>query len=275
MPAWPTCPPARTADRGAARRSVGTGPPLVLLHGLLGQGRNLATAAAGLAARGYRVTMLDLPDHGRSPWTDRLDYPSLAAAVAREIAPDAPVALLGHSLGGKTAMQVALRSPELLSSLVVVDIAPVPYAGGESEHARHLRAMRGLDLAALGSRARPTRWSASRCTTPGSAPSCCRTSPGPPTAGSGGRTWTCSPATCRRSPDFPVPEGARPYDGPALFLAGADSAYVRDEHRARITELFPRARVVRVKGAGHWVHSEAPELFVEAVARFLDDAARG
>lgn len=253
------------------RRTVGAdGPELVLLHGLLGQGRNLATAAAGLAARGFRVTMLDLPDHGDSPWTEALDYPSLAGAVARELAGQAPVTLVGHSLGGKTAMQVALRRPELVCALVVVDIAPVRYPGGESEHARHLRAMRGLDLDAIGSRgdadARVAVEVDDDRVRAFLLQNLART-------GNGWR-WRANLALLERDlpavADFPVPPGARPYEGPTLFVAGGDSGYVRDEHRDRISELFPRARLVRFKGTGHWLHAEVPELFVDAVARFLE-----
>ncbi|HEU0101116.1 MAG TPA: alpha/beta fold hydrolase [Mycobacteriales bacterium] len=253
-------------------RTVGAGGPrVVLLHGLLGQGRNLATVAAGIAARGYEVTSLDLPDHGRSPWTDRLDYPSLAGAVARELDELAPVVLLGHSLGGKTAMQVALRRPELLAGLVVVDIAPVPYAGGETEHVRHLRVMRGLDLASLGSRAEADAAVAQEVDDERVRGFLLQN-----LARDGdGWTWRAHLDVLARDllavADFPVPAQVRPYPGPVLWLAGADSAYVTDAHRPRMLELFPRARLVRFKGVGHWVHSEVPELFVDTVVRFLDD----
>ena len=255
------------------RRTIGAqGRPVVLLHGLLGQGRNLTTAAAGIAARGYRVTLLDLPDHGDSPWTDRLDYPSLASAVARELADDAPVALLGHSLGGKTAMQVALRTPCLVASLVVVDIAPVAYGGTEAEHARHLAALRALDLSSLGSRADADAALAlvvdDERVRAFLLQNLARTGDG----------WRWRPNLDLLARDlpavaqFPVPDGTRPYDGPVLWVAGADSPYVRDEHRDAMNALFPRARLVRLKGAGHWVHAEVPERFVEVVVRFLDRA---
>ena len=253
-------------------RTVGTaGPRVVLLHGLLGQGRNLATAAAGLAARGYRVTSLDLPDHGRSPWTGHLDYPSLAAAVARELEDLAPVVLLGHSLGGKTAMQVALRRPELLSGLVVVDIAPVPYVGGESEHVTHLRVMRDLDLSALASRAQADAAVAEEVDDERVRGFLLQNLS---REGDGWRWRANLDLLARDLPavaDFPVPEGTPPYEGAVLWVAGGDSAYVTDAYRPRMAELFPRARLVRFKGVGHWVHSEVPELFVETVARFLDE----
>ena len=253
------------------RRTAGsTGSPVVLLHGLLGQGKNLATAAAGLAQRGHRVTMLDLPAHGASPRVPALDYPLLAQAVAEELRDEAPVALLGHSMGGKTAMQVALRAPELLRCLVVVDIAPVRYAGGESEHVRHLRAMRGMDLSTLTSRADADARMAAEVDDARVRGFLLQNL----AREDGGWRWRADLDVLDRDlgalADFPLPDEVRPYEGPTLFVAGADSPYVRDEHRERIAELFPRARLVRLKGAGHWVHAETPELFLETVARFLD-----
>ena len=253
------------------RRTVGeAGPDVVLLHGLLGQGKNLATAAAGLAARGYRVTMLDLPDHGRSPWTGRLDHPALAAAVASELDDLAPVLLLGHSLGGKAAMQVALRRPELVRALVVVDIAPVDYAD-HSEHVVHLRVMRALDLATVGSRADADAALAGEVRDERVRGFLLQNL----AREDGGWSWRANLDVLARDlaavATFPLPPDVAPYEGPALFVAGGDSAYVRDADRPRITELFPRSRVVRFKGVGHWVHSEVPELFVTTVAGFLDD----
>ena len=255
---------------GLQRRTVGTsGPHVVLLHGLLGQGKNLATAAAALAAPGRRVTMLDLPDHGASPWTDRLDYEVLAQAVVDELRDEAPVALLGHSMGGKTAMQVALRAPELLTCLVVVDIAPVPYAGGESEHRRHLTAMRGMDLTAVTSRADADALLADDVHDARVRAFLLQNLARTPQ----GWRWKANLDLLARDlpavAGFPLPEGAQPYDGPVLWVAGADSPYVREDHRPVMAELFPRARLVRIKGAGHWVHAEVPELFAATVERFL------
>lgn len=258
------------------RATVGTGDSrVVLLHGLLGQGRNLATAANGLAARGHRVTMLDLPDHGRSPWTAELGYPTLSAAVADELRDEAPVALLGHSLGGKTAMQVALRAPELVSSLVVVDIAPVEYSAGHSEHVSHLRAMRAMDLTTLASRAEADERLAEDVHDARVRAFLLQN------LAREGQGWRWRPnleVMARDLPAvaaFPLPDDVAPYEGPVLCLAGGDSPYVRDEHRERTAALFPRSRLVRIKGVGHWVHSEVPELFVETVARFLDEVAAG
>jgi pimeloyl-ACP methyl ester carboxylesterase len=114
------------SDERLAVRTLGeSGPLVVFVHGLFGQGRNWTTIAKGLADS-HRVTLIDLPNHGHSPWTDRVDYLDMAKMVATELEHlGEPVTLVGHSMGGKVAMQLALRRPELLRALVVVDIAPV------------------------------------------------------------------------------------------------------------------------------------------------------
>lgn len=244
-----------------------------MLHGLLGQGRNLATAAGVLAERGHVVTMYDLPGHGRSPWPDRLDYDVLAGAVAAELQTlDGPVVLLGHSMGGKTAMLLALRRPELVRGLVVVDIAPVAYeVAGESEHDRHLRTMRAMDLTALRSRVDADALLAAEVH--------CGQVRGflLQNLARDGNAWTWRADLDVLARELPgiagFPDVDAIYDGPVLFLAGGDSGYVTDAHRDRILELFPQSRVVRLEGVGHWVHSEVPELFVDAVAAFVQRVA--
>ena len=119
-------------------------------HGLFGQARNWNTVARALADD-YRATAVDLPNHGRSAWTDRVDYRDMAAQVAALISPDDPVALVGHSMGGKVAMALALEHPDLVERLCVVDIAPIDYAS-TSEFSRYVAAMQGMDLAAITTR---------------------------------------------------------------------------------------------------------------------------
>ncbi len=251
-----------------ASRTYGTdGPPVALLHGLLGQGKNLATAAAALAARGYAVTTYDLPGHGRSPRVPSLDYEVLAGAVAAELR--GPTAVVGHSMGGKTAMALALARPELVSALVVVDIAPVAYGLDRgAEHDHHVRTLRAMDLSALASRADADAALAAHVHDARVRGFLLQNLA---REGDGWR-WRADLDVLAR--DLPAlggfPDLPGPYEGPVLFLAGGDSSYVADAHRERIGALFPHARVVRIKGVGHWVHSEAPEVFVDAVGRFLD-----
>src|SRR3954454_13011822 len=148
------------ADEGLATRTLGeAGPRVVFVHGLFGQGKNWTTIAKGLAD-GHRVTLVDLPNHGHSPWTDRVHYVDMVEMLAAELEElGEPVTLVGHSMGGKVAMQLALRRPELLRALVVVDIAPVEYpvTGGRTEDpdeeaspfAAYIAAMKALDLGTL------------------------------------------------------------------------------------------------------------------------------
>jgi pimeloyl-ACP methyl ester carboxylesterase len=272
-------------DERLAARTVGeTGPRVVFVHGLFGQGRNWTTIAKGLADR-HRVTLLDLPNHGHSPWTDRVEYVDMADLVAAELAAwDEPVTLVGHSMGGKVAMQLALRRPELLRALVVVDIAPVvyPLTGGRTDDpdeeaspfADYIAAMKAIDLTGLQRRDDADR--ALRDAVPSRMvrsfllQSLVREG----TGASGTWRWRLNLDLLERDlgelRGFPAPPPGARYDGPVLWIAGADSHYVLDEDRPHMEELFPRTRLVRVKNAGHWVHSEQPEVFVEALRRFLD-----
>jgi pimeloyl-ACP methyl ester carboxylesterase len=281
-----------------AARTIGeTGPRVVFVHGLFGQGRNWTTIARALAEDGHRVTLLDLPNHGHSPWTDRVDYVDMAEFVATELALlGDPVTLVGHSMGGKVAMQLALRRPELLRALVVVDMAPAEYpeTGGRSDDpdeepspfAAYIAAMRGIDLDRLETReqADEALRAAVRSTMVRSflLQSLVRDGvPGRGGSGGGGAGWRWrlnletldrGLGQLRRWPD-PPPHAT--YDGPVLWIAGANSHYVLDADRPRMVELFPRVRLVRIKNAGHWVHSEQPEVFVETVRRFLQQVERG
>ncbi|MGI3782941.1 MAG: alpha/beta fold hydrolase, partial [Janthinobacterium lividum] len=122
-------PPAVEPSASLASTTYGEhGPRAVLLHGLFGQGRNFTGVARALAG-GSRITLLDLPDHGRSPWSEEFSYPAMADRVADFLVAAAPGerwTVVGHSMGGKVAMLVALRHPELVEQLCVVDVAPLP-----------------------------------------------------------------------------------------------------------------------------------------------------
>lgn len=266
-------------------RTIGdAGPRVVFVHGLFGQGKNWTTIARRLSEEGRRVTLLDLPNHGHSPWTDRVDYLDMARLVAGELESfGEPATLVGHSMGGKVAMQLALRRPELLRALVVVDIAPTDYpeTGGRTDDpdeeaspfAAFIAAMQTMDLTGLTSREDADR--ALKTAVPSDMvrsfllQSLVREGVGP----DGGWRWRLNLDTLGRDLGelrrFPEPPPGATFDGPVLWIAGAGSTYVLDGDRARMDELFPATRLVRVKHAGHWVHSEQPEVFLETVRRFL------
>ncbi|WP_209313804.1 alpha/beta fold hydrolase [Blastococcus sp. TF02A_35] len=272
------------ADERLAARTLGeAGSRVVFVHGLFGQGKNWTTIAKGLSD-GHRVTLVDLPNHGHSPWTERVDYLDMAGLVAAELESfGEPVTLVGHSMGGKVAMQLALRRPELLRALVVVDIAPVEYPlqGGRTEDPdeeaspfeEFIAAMRAVDLESL--RTREDADAALKAAVPSRmVRSFLLQSLVREGLGADGRwRWRLNLELLARDLGelrrFPDPPAGATYDGPVLWVAGANSHYVLPEDRARMDELFPTTRLVRIKNAGHWVHSEQPEVFLETLRRFL------
>jgi pimeloyl-ACP methyl ester carboxylesterase len=270
-----------------ASRTVGeAGPHVVFVHGLFGQGKNWTTIAKGLADR-HRVTLIDLPNHGHSPWTERVDYLDMAQLLAAELQQlDEPVTLVGHSMGGKVAMQLALRHPELLRALVVVDVAPSDYPerGARTDDpdeeatpfAGYIAAMRALDLDSL-----QTRDEADAALRPAVPSRMVRSFllQSLVRDGTDGWRWRLNLEALARDlghlRGFPAPPPGATFDGPVLWIAGANSTYVLPQDRARMDELFPSTRLVKIKNAGHWVHSEQPEVFVETMRRFLDVVERG
>ncbi|MET0839083.1 MAG: alpha/beta fold hydrolase [Marmoricola sp.] len=245
------------------------GSPIVFCHGLFGQGRNWTAVAKALADE-HRTVLVDLPHHGRSPWPEHFDYVDVADELVDLLAElfgdDDPVTLVGHSMGGKAAMVTALRAPERVRRLCVVDIAPVDYRG-RSEFEGYIEAMQALDLGSLGRRA--------------DAESALEQAVPDRTVrdfllqnlrrdGDGWR-WQVNLDVLGRDLDvlgsWPADrlEGVAPYEGPVLWVAGADSRYVRSEHDEAMRRLFPRTRKVVVKDAGHWVHAQRPEVVVEAL----------
>jgi pimeloyl-ACP methyl ester carboxylesterase len=259
--------------------AVGTsGPRVAFLHGLFGQGRNwtqIAKAVSGPDGTGARCLLVDLPDHGRSPWTQEFSYEAYAQRVAATLeasAPGEPWVLVGHSLGGKVAMVTTLVRRDLVRSLVVVDIAPKDY-GDLDRFVGYMDAMAALPLAELTSRAdAEQRFAAAE--------------PDPTVRGfllqnlrRHGQEWSwqanlallardAARGSESRIADFPA-TGEPPWDGPVVWLVGGDSGYVRAEDGEAMRALFPRTRLVTVKGVGHWVHSQAPEVVTETLRRVL------
>lgn len=245
--------------------SLGAGPPVLFLHGLFGQGRNFAAIARPLAARA-RVLLPDLRNHGGSPHADGMSYREMARDVAETLDAEgiASAAVIGHSMGGKVAMTLALTEPARVSRLIVSDIAPRRYAG---TLARYAEAMRALPLAPGLTRAAADAALAPAVPDPGVRAfllHSLRFDTSPPSWRVGLEQIIAGMADILDFPDL-----ATPYDGPALFVAGERSDYITPDDRPRIRALFPRARFASVKGAGHWVHADQPEAFRAIVEAFL------
>ena len=265
---------------GLHPRTVGTaGPRVAFLHGLFGQGRNwsqIAKTLAGPAGEAARCTLVDLPDHGRSPWSSEFSFESYANAVAgtlAEVAPGERWTVVGHSLGGKTAMLLALQHPDVVERLCVVDIAPKGY-GDLERFTGYMAEMRALPLEELRSRADAE----SRFAEP---------DPGVKAfllqnLRRDGHRWhwqanldlfTADAARGSGSviAGFPT-EAANalpPFEGPVVWLRGSESGYVTDTDAEVMRGYFPKVRQVRVKGAAHWVHTDAPAVVVETIRRLL------
>nr|QRD81034.1 lipolytic protein [uncultured bacterium] len=254
-----------------AYRSYGTdGPPLLILHGLLGSSDNWHTLASKAFAPHFRVFTLDLRGHGRSPHARPIDYPTMAADVlafmdAHEID---RAHVLGHSMGGKVAMELALTAPERVDRLVVVDIAPRAY---EPRHRVILDALQAID---------PARYDSRRAIDEALAAHV----PEAPIRQFLLKNLQYDPDTRRYTWQMDLEGLIRYYDrineaiadgrqftGPVLFVKGEHSDYITEADLPAIRRLFPAARLVTIPGAGHWVHADAPEAFAREVLAFLTE----
>jgi esterase len=248
--------------------ALGEGPPLVLLHGLFGSARNFGAVQRALAAR-HRVIALDLRNHGASPHDPAMDYGVMAADVTETLAQtDAlPAVVLGHSMGGKVAMRMALDRPDTVSALIVADIAPVSYPPHFHDYAEAMLAVPpGSTRAEADARLASAvpepaiRGFLLQNLQPGAAP-----------------PWRIGLAEIAAAlpaiGDWNDQAGGT-FPGPTLFIAGENSDYIRPEYRGAIRTLFRAARVVTLRGAGHWLHAEKPSAFIAVVEGFLARANR-
>ncbi len=252
-------------------RLVGPGRPnLLFMHGLFGQGRNWTKIAKGLLPEATSL-LLDLPDHGHSPWSDHFGYVEMADAVARDIderlGSAAGLTVIGHSMGGKVAMVLALRRPDLVKGLVVVDIAPDDSSHGYG-FGRIVHALRSLDLTRL-----PSREAASDLIAEDVPDPAVRAFLLQNLRRRKGR-WSWLLQLDLLADALPQISGwpdevAGRYDGPVLWIRGERSEYVRPEHFEAMMTLFPRTALQTVPAAGHWVHSDDPRAVVDGIRNFL------
>ena len=255
---------------------LGDGPDVVLLHGLFGQGSNLGSIARALQTE-FRVHSPDLPDHGHSPWTDEPSIASYAEAVGHWMAArDIPRAhVLGHSLGGKVAMELALSNPALVDKLVVADIAPVTY---QPSHEGVFEGLFAVTAAQCGSRQEAARVLERTIPDPGVVQflllSLMRVGKGEGEGQNGGRghwRWRLNHEGLASA----YPKLLRglvadyPFDGETLIIRGEQSDYVTDGHRSAIEALFSRVELATITSAGHWLHAEKPQQFNQLVRDFL------
>ena len=246
----------------------GAGPPLAILHGLFGSGRNWASIAQRLAVN-RRVIAFDLRNHGASPWAETMDYREMAEDIRASLHARGydRIALLGHSMGGKVAMMAALEHGAAVERLIVADIAPVAYP---AHHLWHVQAMRRLDLAAIKRRSEADARLAAAVPDPAERSFLLQNL----IFDNGGVRWRANLAAIEREMPrlvgFPAVAEGRSYEGPVLFIAGGRSDYLQPAHEPAIRHLFPKAEIARIENAGHWLHAEQPDAFLAIVESFLN-----
>ncbi len=242
------------------------GAPLIILHGLFGSLENWLTVSRRLSAD-FRVFALDLRNHGRSPHSPEMTLSLMADDVEEFMLANhlETAHLLGHSLGGKVAMQLALNAPGRVSRLVVVDIAPRAYP---PQHGDLLHALLALDICKYENRGQAEHALAASIPDQAVRRFLIKNivhEPGNPMA------WRMDLQSIARNYGHLI--GGLPRDrqflGPALFLRGAESNYIVPQDESVIREVFPDANIRTIPGAGHWVHVEATQVFCREVLHFL------
>lgn len=254
-------------------KSSGTddAPVVVLLHGLFGSAANWGTVARRLADR-YRVLVPDLRNHGRSPHDPDHSYPAMAADLLQLLDEQGigSAIWVGHSMGGKAAMHLALNHPDRVRALAVVDMSPVRYS---HDFAAVLRGFAAVDLAGIRDRAEADAQMAVHVLGDGVRSFLLQNL----VKDTNGWAWRLNIAALAAAQgsitDFPAqPLGAR-FKGPTSFIYGELSDYVKPDYEAEIMRLFPSARLCPVAAAGHWVYADQPQGFMRCLEAFLRNAA--
>lgn len=246
-------------------RELGQGQPMIIMHGIFGSSDNWLTQAKILSEK-YRVITLDLRNHGQSPHDDTFDYSSMANDLllfVQEHNLQNPI-VIGHSMGGKVAMNFAVAHPDMLERLIVVDIAPRPY---NLEHYVIMDGLKAIPIASISSRNEADDALAAYVPEPDVRQFLLKNLQRKP---EGGFSWKLNlPVIDKNLSNIGLDlQFSGTFDKPTLFIRGERSKYVRDEDIPRIKEIFPQA-TVETLATGHWVQAEKPKEFVEIVLKWL------
>lgn len=246
---------------------IGSGRPLVILHGFLGMGDNWKSLALSIAEAGFQVHLVDQRNHGRSFHHPEFNYDLLTRDLKAYLVHHGldQIVLLGHSMGGKTAMNFATQYCECITHLVVADIGPKEYP---PHHQAILKGLNHLQQGAPSSRKAGESLLADYITEPGIRQFLLKN-----------LYWAEPERLALRLnlealTDHADQIGAgldenASYPGPTLFLKGANSAYILPEDHPGIKRHFPQARVIEIADAGHWLHAENPRDFLSAMLAFV------
>ena len=244
----------------------GQGPLVVLIHGLFGSFENLGVIARALQDE-FQVLNIDVRNHGRSPQSSDMSYPLLAADLAETLDSLAlkPFALLGHSMGGKIAMQYALQNADKPQRLLLADIAPVGYP---PRHNSIFAGLNSIDLTTLSSRAEADQLLAAYIQEAGVRQFLLKNLYKDPTEQFQWR-FNLTALIDNYQQLLAAPESTQPYSGATLFIKGGNSDYIQAAHQPLILQLFPNASAKIIQGTGHWLHAEKPAAFSKIVSDFL------
>lgn len=237
-------------------------PRLLIAHGLFGSARNWGVIAKRLSDQ-FHVTAVDMRNHGESPRAATNSYDDMAGDLAEVLDATGPAHVLGHSMGGKAAMVLAITRPDLVSRMIVADIAPVGYSHTQS----HLiDAMRRIDLETVKTRGDADRQLAHDVAEDGVRAFLLQS------LDVKTKTWRLNfdALTSEMDKIIGFPDISGSHEGSVLFLSGGASDYVLPEHRPVIRQLFPRARFAKIPGVGHWLHAEKPREFEASIRIFLN-----
>ena len=239
--------------------------PLLIAHGLFGSARNWGAIAKRLSAN-RTVVAVDMRNHGDSPHATPHDYSEMADDLARVIDDLGGQAdVLGHSMGGKAAMMLALTQPDMVRKLIIADIAPVEYS---HSHISHIDVMRNLDLSGLTRRSEADSRLAVSLSDPALRAFFLQS-----LDLTDGASWKLNLDALEAGMPATVgwPDVAGRFSGPSLFVAGGVSDYLTDAHHPKIRTQFSDVTFRTIEGAGHWLHAEQPRAFVDLISEFLTD----
>ncbi len=253
-------------------RKIGEGKPVIILHGLFGSSDNWQTFGKELGASGYAVYLVDLRNHGKSGHDDSMNYEVLLNDISELFIAEHlnGAAIIGHSLGGKTAMKFALRHPDKLNSLIVIDIAPRKYPVHhrlildtllavdtqnkktrkeiESELSAHIK-----DNSTLQFLMKNLYWKEPDRL-----------------------DWRFNLHAINENIEITGSQinAEKPFEKPALFIRGENSDYISEPDEIEIKKLFKNADIKTAPASGHWVHADNPEWLLNEVKNFLQNSVQ-
>ncbi len=245
---------------------IGEGKPLIILHGLLGMGDNWITLARKYADKGFQVHLIDQRNHGKSFHSDEMNYEEMSLDLKKyaDYYRLTNFDLIGHSMGGKTAMYFAINYPEMINKLIIVDISPKYYP---PHHHFIFEAMYSVDLKTTDRRTIENSLInklQNKAIAAFLAKNIKRKK-------NGTFQWKANIPVLEDNLDIlgePLP-AMTVYEKPVLFIRGEKSPYIQDEDIALIKAHFPKAEIIKIPDSGHWVHSEQQQLFFEKTLDFL------